>query len=198
MSNWKTLESFEAELMQDAGFREVHEEQLPDYTVAREILAARLAMGLSQQALAKAIGTSQGRVSKWERAEEEPRIDTLRKIAEATGRVLVVGLFDEAVTSKGSGRPRPAARKTAVKKSTARRAGSARKSTSRKKAAGKSTVQKSAARKTAARKTSARKSTSARKASARKSGARKSAARKTGTKKVSAGRATARRGAGRR
>ena len=45
---------------------------------------------MSQAALARAIGTSQSRVSKWERGEEAPRVDTLRRIARATGRQLEV------------------------------------------------------------------------------------------------------------
>ena len=54
------------------------------------MLAARLAARMSQAALARAIGTSQSRVSKWERGEETPRVDALRRIAKATGRQLEV------------------------------------------------------------------------------------------------------------
>jgi len=90
MSNWKTLEQFEQDLRQDDAFRAKLDEHEPDYLLARAILAARLSAKLSQAALARAIGTSQSRVSKWERAEEAPRIDALRRIAQATGRHLQV------------------------------------------------------------------------------------------------------------
>jgi len=90
MSNWKTLEQFEAQLREDPAFRAKLDEAEPDYLLAREILAARLAARMSQAALAQAIGTSQSRVSKWERGEEAPRVDALRRIAKATGRQLEV------------------------------------------------------------------------------------------------------------
>jgi len=90
MSNWKTLDQFEAQLRQDPGFGAKLDAAEPDYLLAREILAARLAANMSQAALAHAIGTSQSRVSKWERGEETPRVDALRRIARATGRQLEV------------------------------------------------------------------------------------------------------------
>ena len=90
MSNWKTLDQFEAQLRKGPAFRGKLDEAAPDYLLAREILAARLAARMSQAALARAIGTSQSRVSKWERGEETPRVDALRRIAKATGRQLEV------------------------------------------------------------------------------------------------------------
>lgn len=90
MSNWKTLDQFEAQLRKGPAFRGKLDEAEPDYLLAREILAARLAARMSQAALARAIGTSQSRVSKWERGEETPRVDALRRIAKATGRQLEV------------------------------------------------------------------------------------------------------------
>jgi len=90
MSNWKTLDQFEAQLREDPAFRAKLDEVEPEYLLAREILAARLAARMSQAALARAIGTSQSRVSKWERGEETPRVDALRRIAKATGRQLEV------------------------------------------------------------------------------------------------------------
>ena len=90
MSNWKTLDQFETQLRGDRAFRAKLDEAEPDYLLAREILAARLAARMSQAALAQAIGTSQSRVSKWERGEEAPRVDALRRIAKATGRQLEV------------------------------------------------------------------------------------------------------------
>ena len=90
MSNWKTLDQFEAQLREDPAFGAKLDEAEHDYLLAREILAARLAARMSQAALARAIGTSQSRVSKWERGEETPRVDALRRIAKATGRQLEV------------------------------------------------------------------------------------------------------------
>jgi len=89
-SNWKTLEQFEAQLRGDPAFRTKLDAAEPDYLLAREIVAARLAAKMSQAELAHAIGTSQSRISKWERGQETPRVDALRRIAKATGRQLEV------------------------------------------------------------------------------------------------------------
>ena len=90
MSEWKTLEQFEDELRRDPALRAKLAERQPDYELAREVLAARLAARMSQAELARAIGSSQSRVSRWERGEEAPRVDALRRIAKATGRRLEV------------------------------------------------------------------------------------------------------------
>lgn len=92
MTEWKTLDEFKDELFKDANFRARFQESDHEFTIAREILAARRAAGMSQESLAAAIGTSQSRVSKWERGEEMPRIEALYKIAQATGTIAEVAL----------------------------------------------------------------------------------------------------------
>lgn len=58
MSRWKALEQFEEEIGRDAAMRTKLDQAEPDYQLAREVLAARLAAKMSQAELAKAIGTS--------------------------------------------------------------------------------------------------------------------------------------------
>ena len=86
MSDWKTLEQFEEELRRAPAPRATLEASEPDHELAREVLAARLGAKMTQAELARAIGTSQSRVSRWERGEEAPRVEALRRIARATGR----------------------------------------------------------------------------------------------------------------
>ncbi len=92
MTRWKTLDAFKRELRRDPRFRKRLDALEPEYLVAREIIAARRAADMSQEELAKAIGTSQSRISKWERGEEMPRIHALFRIADATGTKLRVTL----------------------------------------------------------------------------------------------------------
>lgn len=177
MTGWKTLDEFEAELLKDGNFRREHDALAPEYQVARTILATRQAIGMSQEALARAVGTTQARVSKWERGEELPRLDALSRVAEATGYELQIGLVPATTSSRTSGRSR--ARKTTGRLSARRPASSsgaksARKATGRKKSSARKAT---SARKTTGRKTSSRKTT-ARKTTRRKSAVRKSAARK--------------------
>src|ERR671919_53021 len=151
MKKWKTLDKFESELLEDDEFRQDYEKREPEYRIAREILATRRSIGISQQALARLIGTSQSRISKWERGEELPRIDNLQRIAEATGSTLRVSLEPTA------GSTRAGTSRRVTRKSTARKKASGRKSTSGK--TGKSV---------AAAKSTARKKSSERKAESRK------------------------------
>ena len=49
------------------------------------IAAARTGAGLTQVALAAAIGTTQSVISRWERGADSPRVDTLVRILRACG-----------------------------------------------------------------------------------------------------------------
>jgi transcriptional regulator with XRE-family HTH domain len=160
MKNWKTLEAFERELLEDDEFREEFEKREPEYRIAREILATRRSVGISQQALAKLIGTSQSRISKWERGEELPRIDNLQRIAEATGSTLHVSL-EPAVSSGWTGTSRVTRKTAARKKASGRKTTSgkriaARKSTGRTRASGRKATSRKAGKRVAARKSTAR------------------------------------------
>jgi len=97
MAEWKTLEKFRQELLEDPEFKARFETLDHEYVIAREILAARKSAGMTQEDLAKAIGTSQSRISKWERGEETPRVEALFRIAKATGTEVQVALVKAAV-----------------------------------------------------------------------------------------------------
>lgn len=57
------------------------EQQLRQQLMGRRIAARRKHQGLSQRALAPAVGVSQGAITAWERGENVPRWDELRKLA---------------------------------------------------------------------------------------------------------------------
>lgn len=50
-----------------------------------KIAEARKSKGWTQQALAEAVGLTQGAVAHWESGRRQPPVATLRKIAEALG-----------------------------------------------------------------------------------------------------------------
>ena len=58
---------------------------------------ARRSAGLSQQELAVRLGTTLSAVSRWERGHDEPRLSSLRAVAQACGFRLDVGLSDDDV-----------------------------------------------------------------------------------------------------
>lgn len=58
--------------------------------IVLQLLAIRVAEGMSQKALAEAMGTTQSAVSESERAITQPTLQTLRRWAEALGYDLVL------------------------------------------------------------------------------------------------------------
>ena len=60
----KTLKALKAELLADPEARRVYDELAPEYEIARAIIRARTARGLTQAQLAERMGTSQSFVAK--------------------------------------------------------------------------------------------------------------------------------------
>ncbi len=56
------------------------------YDIKREILRLRLEQGLSQEALAKRIGTKQSAISRLESGDYNPSVEFLSKVAHALGK----------------------------------------------------------------------------------------------------------------
>jgi transcriptional regulator with XRE-family HTH domain len=67
--------------------------------LGRRIRELRAAAGLSQQALAKAVGVAQGRVSDWENGRAPPKATALPALATALG-VTIGELFEPAPAKK--------------------------------------------------------------------------------------------------
>ena len=62
-------------------------------SIAAELVrTARTEAGLTQAALAARLGTTQSVVSRWERGDDEPRLSTLQRIAQACGQRLMLSL----------------------------------------------------------------------------------------------------------
>lgn len=63
--------------------------------VARNLRLWRALRGMRQIDLAEAVGVSQVAISKWERCEDLPSIDSLEKVAEAFGIHPALLMVDE-------------------------------------------------------------------------------------------------------
>lgn len=57
--------------------------QLPRRTNGSAIASARIARGMTQAQLGAAIGVSGTQMSNWERGDRRPKLDALRRIADA-------------------------------------------------------------------------------------------------------------------
>jgi transcriptional regulator with XRE-family HTH domain len=75
------LRDWEARRMEDPEFRAAVEKLQPAYEVAR----LRIKRGLTQQELAKLVGTRQSSIARLESGRSEPRLSFLRRVARALG-----------------------------------------------------------------------------------------------------------------
>jgi transcriptional regulator with XRE-family HTH domain len=146
-----------------------------EYVLARSILAARHATGMTKRDFAKAIGASKGKLARWERAETIPRLETLQRIADVTGLSFQIGI--EPLEAS-----RPSGTRAGERKGT---------SGGRKRATQKTTGGGASARQRRTRKASTRKSSRA--GSSKSSGGTKSSVKKRSTSgRKSAGRKSTR------
>lgn len=78
MSNIR-FEEWEVEKLQDAEFRAAAEELEPAYQIAR----LRIMRGLTQNELARRVGTKQSSIARLESGKTEPRLSFLRRVVAA-------------------------------------------------------------------------------------------------------------------
>jgi transcriptional regulator with XRE-family HTH domain len=80
------------ELMKDEAFVKMYNDASAEFNLAREIIKARAAAGLSQEELARKMSTTQSAVARLESGRHLPSMSTLRKLAAATGSKLSIHL----------------------------------------------------------------------------------------------------------
>ena len=78
--------------MQDPAFRKAYDRIAPEMEIAFAIAEARHRAKLTQQQLARKLGTSQATIARWEGGAQMPSTTTLAKVAKATGSRLKVEL----------------------------------------------------------------------------------------------------------
>ena len=94
---------FLEEAMRRKGFRQPYEELGEEYALVRELLAARTRADLTQEAVAKLMGTTKSAVSRLESVgKHAPSMTTLKRYAEAVGCHLEIKLVPDARPTKRS------------------------------------------------------------------------------------------------
>jgi len=79
--------------MKQPGFKAGYDALEPEFAIASMLIRARLAANLSQQQVAKRMGTSQSTVARLESASSRPSLTTLERFAKATGTKVRVELI---------------------------------------------------------------------------------------------------------
>jgi len=89
MTTWKQHKS--ARPLRGAA-KKAYEAERDAMGIGYLVLKARASAGLSQERLAKKIGTSQPMVARWESGSQVPSVRSLLRIAKATGFELAIGI----------------------------------------------------------------------------------------------------------
>lgn len=88
----KTLKEFKTELLKDPQTLREYEALAEEFEVARELIAARARVGLTQADVAERMGTTQSVVARIESGRRQPSMRTVQRYAQAIGCRAVVRL----------------------------------------------------------------------------------------------------------
>ena len=82
---WVSAEELERKLMKNPEFVKEYEKLETEFQIARQIIDGRLKKNLSQEELAKKVGTGQAVISRLEGMNGKPSISLLERVARALG-----------------------------------------------------------------------------------------------------------------
>ena len=88
----KTVSMMKAELMADEEFRQEYENLDEEFTVAAQLIDARMMANLTQEEVARRMGTTQSVVARLESGQPQPSLRSLRRYASAVGGKLEIRL----------------------------------------------------------------------------------------------------------
>ena len=83
ISSLRTWEEIDAELMKNPKYVEAWEKIEPEYELERQLIRARLKKKMSQNQVAKKVGTGQAVISRLESGNAKPSISLLQRVARA-------------------------------------------------------------------------------------------------------------------
>ena len=87
MSKWKNLEK---ELLSDAATKKEFDKLVPRYVVISQLIAARIKNKMTQQDVARKVGTKQSAIARLESGSINPSLEFLQKIAQVMGYKLTI------------------------------------------------------------------------------------------------------------
>ena len=88
-----TWEEHKKELMKDPGFIRAYQLLQPEFLITRKIIEARIKNGVTQNQLAKKMGTKQSAISRLESGNANPSLNFLKKLVEALDSRLEIRLL---------------------------------------------------------------------------------------------------------
>lgn len=76
-------EDFEKELLSNPGVKKAYDDLQPEFAIVQAIIDARVKKKISQEELAKRMGTGQAVISRLENANASPSLALIKRLAEA-------------------------------------------------------------------------------------------------------------------
>jgi DNA-binding XRE family transcriptional regulator len=86
------LKTLKRDLLNDPEVRAEYDARTPEYELVSALIAARKKAGLTQEQVAKRMGTKQAAIARIEGGRQKPSFNTIERYAEATGHRAVVNL----------------------------------------------------------------------------------------------------------
>ncbi len=86
------LENIEARLMKDTEFKAEFEKLKPRYELIAQIIGARNQLNLTQEELAKRVGTQKSNISRLESGAYNPSLDFIIKVARSLGKEVHISI----------------------------------------------------------------------------------------------------------
>lgn len=82
---WVLHEEIHKKWMKDPKYRDAYEKLEPEFTLASAMIETRIKKKLSQQDLAKRVGTGQAVISRLEGMNASPSMSLIQRVADALG-----------------------------------------------------------------------------------------------------------------
>jgi len=89
MDNWEEIKKT---ILKDVEVKKVYDSLEVEYKIISDMVRLRNKKKITQKQLADKIGTTQSALSRFEMGDVNPSLDFLKKVANALGAKLVVGL----------------------------------------------------------------------------------------------------------
>lgn len=88
----KTMNEKHTEMMNDPEYAKYYKDQEEEFSIARELIRARTKSGLTQEEVARRMGTTQSAVARMESGKPLPSIRSLKRYAQATASNVKISL----------------------------------------------------------------------------------------------------------
>lgn len=86
----KTWDEVRGNLLKDPEFAAEVKKLEPEYQIISQLIKARTEQNMTQEELARKIGTKQGNISRLEKGNANPSLQFLKKVASGLGKELLI------------------------------------------------------------------------------------------------------------